>query len=427
MISRRTRIQLAIFLAITLIGVSYVGARYARLDRLVVDDSYEVTAHFADSGGIFEDAEVSYRGVSVGRVSDLELTDEGVDVVLEIDDSQDEIPTDTFVIVGNRSAVGEQYVELQPQTDEAPYLEDSSEIDVSRTAIPISSSQWLLDTDRLVNSVNKQSLQTVVSELGAAFEGSGEDLGQIIDTSTAFIETANENFDLTTALIRDSNKVMSTQLDMASAIRDFSRNLALVSDTLAASDADLRTVIANGSATANQLRTFLERNKVDLGQLINNLVTTGEVAVKHLAGTEMILVLYPYVVAGAYIVVDKSHDTGLMDAHFGMVLTDSPAVCHAGYDPKERRPPQDGSNQPMDMNARCTEPASKSNPRGAAHAPRVAPGMGSEIVATYHRGTGKVTYADQSTAAPTVTYDGGASIYGKDSWKWLLMQPLATE
>ncbi len=29
--------------------------------------------------------------------------------------------------------------------------------------------------------------------------------------------------------------------------------------------------------------------------------------------------------------------------------------------------------------------------------------------------------------APVVTYDGGASIYGKDSWRWLLLQPFAAE
>ena len=81
MITRRTKIQLLIFVVITLIGVSFVGARYARLDRLVVDDSYTVVAHFADSGGIFAGGEVTYRGVGWARSSTLELTDDGVDVL----------------------------------------------------------------------------------------------------------------------------------------------------------------------------------------------------------------------------------------------------------------------------------------------------------------------------------------------------------
>ncbi len=42
MITRRTRIQLMVFVVITLLGVSFVGARYARLDRLFFDDTYTV-------------------------------------------------------------------------------------------------------------------------------------------------------------------------------------------------------------------------------------------------------------------------------------------------------------------------------------------------------------------------------------------------
>ena len=87
MITKRTKIQLIIFALITMVGVSFVGARYARLDRLVFDESYTVDAHFADSGGIFTGAEVAYRGVTVGQVSSMKLTRQGVDVLLTIEKS----------------------------------------------------------------------------------------------------------------------------------------------------------------------------------------------------------------------------------------------------------------------------------------------------------------------------------------------------
>ena len=35
MITRRTKIQLMIFVVITLVGVTFVGARYAQLDRVL--------------------------------------------------------------------------------------------------------------------------------------------------------------------------------------------------------------------------------------------------------------------------------------------------------------------------------------------------------------------------------------------------------
>ena len=177
MITKRTKVQLMVFVLITLVGVSYVGARYARLDRLLFDDSYRVVAHFQESGGIFEGAEVTYRGISIGKVGDMVLTEQGVDVLLDIDNDTAPIPADTGALVGNRSAVGEQYVELQPNVDDGPFLEDGSEIADAETDTPISSTKLLVDLDRMVNSVNKDSLRTVVSEMGRAFNGTGESLG----------------------------------------------------------------------------------------------------------------------------------------------------------------------------------------------------------------------------------------------------------
>ena len=425
MISRKTKIQLMVFVLITMVGVSYVGARYARLDRLFFDDSYRVVAHFAESGGIFTGAEVSYRGITVGRVSEMEVTDEGVDVILDVDNDSAPIPADATALVANRSAVGEQFVDLLPQSNGGPYLEDDSEIALEDTETPIATTKFLVDLDKMVNSVNKQSMRTVVSEMGLAFNGTGENLGQIIDTSNSFIETANANFDMTTSLIKQSKTVLNTQIDSSSAIKSFSRDLALLSDTLVASDGDLRTVINNGSATANQLRRFLEDNKVNLAALINNLITTGEITVARLDGIEQVLVVYPYVVEGGYTVVSKDPQTGLYNAHFGMILTTDPHVCSEGYESTKERKPQDRRDLPMNERAKCTEPQAQSNARGGQHAPRAGTAYRSPVVAAYDPETGSLDYTDKSPS-DSISYTGGASrVFGEESWKWLLLQPLA--
>ncbi|MCW2765222.1 MAG: virulence factor Mce family protein [Nocardioides sp.] len=423
MIARRTKIQLMVFVIITLFGVTFVGARYAKLDRFVVDNSYTVVAHFQQSGGIFAGGEVTYRGVGIGSVDKMVLTDNGVDVYLDIEDSYDKIPADALAVVGNRSAVGEQYVELQPQTDSQPYLENDSQIAVDNTRTPIATETLLAHLSDTVESVDKQALSTTISELGQAFAGTGPDLQRIIDTGNSFLETANANFDVTTALIRDSNTVLNGQVDSASAIRNFARQLALFSGSLAGSDKDLRTIIDEGSATATQLRTFLEENRVDLGELINNLVTTGDVIVKHLDGIEQLLVIYPYVVEGGFTVVSKTPETGLYDAHFGMILTTHP-VCHQGYGGTKTRPPQNGDNWPMNEDARCTEPPTMSNARGVQNAPRAGANYRAPVVASYDPTTQKLhwgSHVDPALASPgSVAPD----TLGEESWKWLFLQPL---
>ncbi|GAB2873210.1 MCE family protein [Nocardioides pacificus] len=429
MITRRTKVQLVIFVIITLVGVSYVGAKYARLDRLLFDDAYTVVAHFERSGGIFTGAEVSYRGVRIGEVEKMVLTEDGVDVHLGIDNEHDEIPSDTVALVGNRSAVGEQYVELQPEVDDGPFLENDSEIPVDMTRTPIATEKLLTDLSNTVNSVDREDLQTVVTELGIGFDGTGEDLQQIIDTGNSFIETADENFELTTELIRDSNTVLNTQLDSAGSIRSFARDLSLFSGALAGSDADLRSVIDNGSATANQLRRFLEDNEVDLASLINNLVTTGEIVIRRLDGVEQLLAVYPYVVEGGFTVVAKDPRSGMYDAHFGLVLTTEPEVCHAGYEVTDTRPPQNLEDRPMVMNARCTEPPTQSNARGASQAPRAgAEYDDAPVVARVDPDQGEVRWG--SSAATGESADAARPgtfaprSLGEESWKWLLLHPL---
>jgi len=420
-ITSRTKKQLLIFVFITLVGVSYVGARYAQLDKLVYDSSYQVHAHFQQSGGIFTGAEVTYRGVKVGAVTDMELIPDGVDVVLSIDKSHKNIPADTIALVGNKSAVGEQYVELDPNTASRPYLKDGSVIKPADTRTPVSTTEILTNLDQMVRSVPQGSLRTVVDEFGAGFQGTGPALAQLIDTSNSFIRTANDNFDVTTALIKDSNTVLRTQSDEGSAIRSFAQNLALFSGTIANNDDALRALIDNGSATANELRTFLDENAVDLGGLINNLVTTGRVITKHLPGIRQILVLYPYEVAGGFTVAAKTGNT--VNARFGMILTQDPPICTQGYDPKERRDPSITSDKAMDEDAKCTEPASKSNARGSQNAPRVGTGFDSPV-ATYDLNSGKVLWTDQTPSA-NVVYDGGAAqLFGENSWKSLLLQPV---
>jgi phospholipid/cholesterol/gamma-HCH transport system substrate-binding protein len=144
--------------------------------------------------------------------------------------------------------------------------------------------------------------------------------------------------------------------------------------------------------------------------------------VKHLDGIRQILVLYPYEVASGYTVTAKNAEG--YNARFGFILNPSPAVCEKGYNPDQWRSPTDGSNKPMDMNAHCTEPPSKTNARGAQNAPRAGAAYrtGSDPgIATYDLGTKELTWADEGDQ---VAYDGGARASGQDSWQSLLLAPV---
>lgn len=368
MIRRSTVRQLVAFALITLVGVSYVTVRYIGIGDALFGRSYVVSVDLASSGGIFENAEVTYRGVTVGRVDGLRLSGDGVRVDLRLA-AGTRVPADTDAVVENRSAVGEQYLDLQPRTAAGPYLAAGDLIRRDRTRTPVPTEKLLLDTSRLVRSVDEQDLVTVVDELGKAFAGGGRDLQRLLDAGDRLTLAATDALPETLRLIEDGKVVLDTQRDTGPAIRSFAADLADLSETIASEpvDADLRAVLDRGVLASAELEGLLTENRSAVGNLLANLLTIGQVSVARVDGIEQMLVAYPAVVTGGYTVVP-----GDGTAHFGIVLNASdPPACTRGYEATTQVDPnQTADLPPLNTGARCAEPrGSTVTVRGAQNAP----------------------------------------------------------
>jgi virulence factor Mce-like protein len=330
MITRRTKLQLIAFAVVALLGMSYLGFKYVGLDRVVLGTGYDVAADFKDSGGIFVNAEVTYRGVAVGRVSDMKLINDGVRVVLTMKPGADKIPASTKALVATRSAVGEQYILLQPDNDKGPYLKDGSVIPKNRTSIPVPVQELLLNLDKLVGSLDQENLRIVVNELGKAFAGSGDDLGRLIDNGNLLLARAEQSLPQTLKLITDGQTVLATQNANRSAIQEWASGLRQVTDTLVQIDPDLRQLVVNAPNAADALQQLVDNAGPGLGSLVRNLDILNKVTIPRLNGVEQMLITYPDVVSGGFSVV--RNDSGVMRAHFGFVLnSDDPHACISGY------------------------------------------------------------------------------------------------
>jgi phospholipid/cholesterol/gamma-HCH transport system substrate-binding protein len=391
--SRRVRLQLVALALIAVLGVGYTGVRYADLGSLVGATTYPVTMQLAGSGGIFTGADVSYRGVSVGRVGPLTLTADGVDVQLDIDRDAPPIPADTSAAVRDLSAIGEQYVDLAPATDGGPMLEGGSVIPVSRTTVPVSVETLLVSLDDFVKTVPLDSLRTVVDQLGTAFANTAQPLQKLLDTSNEFTKAAQAALPQTTALLRAGRTVLTTQNDTAGQFKDFSRSLAQLAAQLKTSDPDLRAVIDNGPEAGRQLSGLLDESGSGLGDVIANLLVVSTIAQPRQANLSQILTAYPAVAAVAPTVVP-----GDGTAHLGLALNlFDPYPCAQGYEGTPRRSGAGVANTPVNAAAYCAEPpGSPIDVRGAqnvpdAATPKPAPG-------TRSSGTGPLPAGSQSAA-----------------------------
>lgn len=384
MLRRSTKIQLILFVVITLLGVSYVSADYVGLSKYVTgDDGCTISADFPDSGGIFTEAEVTYRGVSVGQVSSLHLIKNGVKVDLHLNNcNSPKIPATSGATIANRSVVGEQYVDLVPPGNgKGAAMRAGAEIPMSRNHIPLATQTLLANLDSLVKSVNLTNLRTAVTELGRAVGGRGPDLGRLLDATSSLLKTASttQNEDATIALINDSAPVLQTQLDETGALDSWAKNLRLLSGQLKKSDPDFRRLFDNGPTDLNTVKNFITTNKTDISTVLDNLVTVNGILVAHLPGVEEVLELYPALAAGGASVLNPDPaNPGHTEARLAIVLqtTQTPEDCgdpnkgQEGYQGTKRRSPGDLSAQAPNTAARCTaSTATGKNIRGSAHVP----------------------------------------------------------
>jgi virulence factor Mce-like protein len=209
---------------VLLLGVLTVGWVLTSLvGNAVGEDPLSVTADFAGSGGVFTNQEVTYRGVLVGKVGDLSLNEDGVDIELLIDPGwKQRIPSDLHASIQSKSAVGEQFVNLTPNTSGPEMLQDGDRIDRSATSLPVDFQQLLRSLDRVLADVPPETARRLVENLGGGLKGRGEDIASILNSlarlSDAFASIAPEQQRLLTNATSTGTAFLASKEEFTAAI-----------------------------------------------------------------------------------------------------------------------------------------------------------------------------------------------------------------
>jgi phospholipid/cholesterol/gamma-HCH transport system substrate-binding protein len=331
MLSRFVRIQLVIFTIASIIGVLVMVFAYMQVPTLLGVGKITVKLELPTSGGLYRFANVTYRGVQVGKVTEMDVSRTAATATLRLSTSP-KIPADLQAEVRSVSAVGEQYVELLPRTDSPPYLTDGAVIPIRDTKIPQPVSPMLDQVSDLITSIPKGKLNALIDESFTAFNGSSFDLGSLIDSSSTISTELNNVADRSTALIEDSRPLLDSQAQTTDALRLWARSLAGVSDQLVTNDPQVRTLLEQGPGAANEVSMLLEQINPTLPVLLANLTTFGQVAVTYRPSLEQVLVLLPPFVANVQSSAPENNPTGIPLGDFRISIAD-PNPCTVGFLP----------------------------------------------------------------------------------------------
>ena len=340
MLSRLVRIQLVLFTIASIVGVLVMVFGYMQVPTLVGIGKITVKLELPASGGLYRFANVTYRGVQIGKVTEMDVSREHATATLRLDTSP-KIPADLVAEVRSVSAVGEQYVELLPRTDSPPYLQDGSVIAQSDTRIPQQVSPMLDQVSTLINSIPKDKLSGLIDESYKAFGESGYDLGSLIDSSSTIAGELNRVGDRSTTLIEDSGPLLDSQAATTDALRLWAQSLAGITGQVVENDPQVRTLLQQGPDAANEVSRLFDQIKPTLPVLLANLTTFGQVAVTYRPSLEQVLVLLPPFVANVLSSAPENNPTGIPLGDFRIQIAD-PNPCTVGFlPPSQWRSPAD--------------------------------------------------------------------------------------
>lgn len=339
-LTRAVKIQLAVFAAIATFAVSFMFFGYMNVPASFLGvGRYTVILELPQAGGLYPEGNVTYRGVAVGRVKDVRLTDSGVAAVLSLKSGID-IPADLDAQVHSVSAVGEQYIALLPRSRNASPLKHGDVIPADRTSIPPNINTLLAAASTGLQAIPGGDLKTVVDELYAAVGGLGPELSRLFSGMISLSKGAREDLDSIVNLIDKSNPLLDSQVQSSDAIQRWASNLAVVTTQLKEADSSVADLLTKGSRSTEEVKMLVERLQPTVPILMANLVSVGDVALTYRDNIETLLVAVPQAVGNVQGIMVANADTkqSYVGAYLSFNLNlNLPPPCTTGFLPIQQQ------------------------------------------------------------------------------------------
>ncbi|WP_155725862.1 MCE family protein, partial [Mycobacterium avium] len=176
MLTPFVRRQLVAFGILTVISLLVLGIYYLQIPSLVGIGRYTLKAELPASGGLYPTANVTYRGITIGKVTDVEPTEHGAEATMSID-SHYKIPIDAVANVHSVSAVGEQYLDLVSSGNPGKYL--SSGQTITKGTVPAEIGPALDTANRGLAVLPKEKIGQLLDETAQSVGGLGPNLQRL--------------------------------------------------------------------------------------------------------------------------------------------------------------------------------------------------------------------------------------------------------
>ncbi len=407
MIDKLTKIQLGIFAVITAFTLTVMAIFYLRLPATFGIGTYGVSADFVAGGGLYKNANVTYRGVAVGRVESVGLNPNGVTAEMRLN-SGTPIPSNVTATVKSVSAVGEQYIDLMPPGNPASTkLHNGSRIERQNTRIGQDIADLLKRSEALVNSLGDTRLRELLHETFVAANGSGPELARLIESARLLVDEANANYPQVSELIDQAGPFLEAQIRAGADIKSLSDGLARFTSEVRQADPQLRSTLATAPGAIDEASTAFSGIRPSFPALAASLANLGRVGVIYHKSIEQLLVVLPALFAAITTAAGGAPQDEGAKLDFKLDLNDPPPCAVGFLPPPLMRTPADETLRelPRDMYCKVAQ-NDPSTVRGARNYPcQEFPGKRAPTIQLCRDPKGYVPVGRNPWRGPPVPYD----------------------
>ncbi|CEJ36821.1 MCE family protein 4F (Mce-family protein Mce4F) (Virulence factor mce family protein) [Mycobacterium tuberculosis variant bovis] len=371
MIDRLAKIQLSIFAVITVITLSVMAIFYLRLPATFGIGTYGVSADFVAGGGLYKNANVTYRGVAVGRVESVGLNPNGVTAHMRLN-SGTAIPSNVTATVRSVSAIGEQYIDLvPPENPSSTKLRNGFRIQRQNTRIGQDVADLLRQAETLLGSLGDTRLRELLHEAFIATNGAGPELARLIESARLLVDEANANYPQVSQLIDQAGPFLQAQIRAGGDIKSLADGLARFTWQLRAADPRLRDTLAGAPDAIDEANTAFSGIRPSFPALAASLANLGRVGVIYHKSIEQLLVVFPALFAAIITSAGGVPQDEGAKLDFKIDLHDPPPCMTGFLPPPLVRSPADESVREIPRDMYCkTAQNDPSTVRGARNYPR---------------------------------------------------------
>lgn len=266
-----------------LLGVSLIVAVLALVGGIVaayqqVFVSFIPVSLQADRSGLLMSpgADVTVRGVTVGKVRGVRLVGEHADLDLGIyPDKVGYVPDNSRAVIAAPTVFGPKFVDLQVPARPSPTPIGPGAV-LALAGIPPESNDVLDNLNKLLVSIDPAKLNSALGALSTALQGKGDHLGQLVVQADGYLRDLNPSV---STLGRDFAEAASVSEVYAKAAPDLVRllnNAAVTSATLSDERSAIPSLLAGIIDVSHDSVNLLDDNSEGLERTARRLRPTTE-------------------------------------------------------------------------------------------------------------------------------------------------------